>query len=134
MFLPAQTMAIIGTVVIFLATHLRFNTPLTLNKNALKDDSLFLILLGICPVIFQALPGLITGTKVHGSCGSPMIYMIGILLFYFFLINVDDKVSSYVIKWVYLFQSLILCEYYVYINRYFAMLSMTKTSTENLQE
>ena len=41
MFLPAQTMAIIGTVVIFLATHLRFNPPLTLNKNALKDDSLF---------------------------------------------------------------------------------------------
>lgn len=85
-------------------------------------------------MIFQALPGLITGTKVHGSWGCPMIYMIGILLFYFFLINVDDKVSSYVIKWVYLFQSLILREYYVYINRYFAMLSMTKTSTENLQE
>ena len=69
MFLPAQTMAIIGTVVIFLATHLRFNTPLTLNKNALKDDSLFLILLGICPVIFQALPGLITGTKVPWILG-----------------------------------------------------------------
>lgn len=108
MFLLAQTMAIIGTVVIFLATHLRFNTPLTLNKNALKDDSLFLILLGICPVIFQALPGLITGTQVHGTWGYPMIYMIGILLFYFFPINVDDKVSSYVIKWVYATMIIIL--------------------------
>ena len=108
MFLLAQTMAIIGTVVIFLATRLRFKLPLTLNKNISKDDALFLILLGICPVLFQALPGLITGTQVHGTWGYPMVYMIGILLFYFFPINIDDKVSFYVIKWAYAAMLIIL--------------------------
>lgn len=101
MFLLAQTMAIIGTVIIFLATRLHFKMPFIINQNKTLEDSAFLILLGICPVLFQALPGLLTGAQVHGTWGYPMVYMIGILLFYFFPINIDTKISKYIIKWVY---------------------------------
>ena len=68
--------------------------PFIINQNKTLEDSAFLILLGICPVLFQALPGLLTGAQVHGTWGYPMVYMIGILLFYFFPINIDTKIAA----------------------------------------
>lgn len=101
LFLIEQIYAIAGTVFIFVVTRLRFKIPFKVNTETDFDDRYFLLFMGLFPVLLQALPGLFTGNEIRGTWGYPMVYMVGIMLFYFFPLKVDEKVFKYVTKWVY---------------------------------
>ncbi len=105
MFILAQVAAIAGSLFIFLMLKLKFKLQTVANRNV--ADSWFLIFMGLYPVILQASPGLFTGAEILGTWGYPMIYLTGIMLFYFFPLNCSDKLVSYAIKWVYGVMSII---------------------------
>ncbi|MDR1327780.1 MAG: glycosyltransferase family 39 protein [Heliobacteriaceae bacterium] len=98
MFILAQLAAVAGSILLFVILRLKFKSA---NSIRTFNDSWFLILLGICPVLFQALPGFFTGAEILGTWGYPMVYLTGIMLFYFFPIKTSDKLFSWGIKFAY---------------------------------
>ncbi len=101
MFLMTQAGAIAGSVIIFFMLRMGNRLPKEESENRNLADIWFLILLGIFPIVLQVLPGLITGDHINGTWGYPMLFMTGILLFYFFPIRSHDKLTTYTLRWVY---------------------------------
>lgn len=108
LFLLDQVCAIAGTVFIFVVTRFRFKIPFNFNAETDTLDRYFLIFLGLFPVLLQAFPGLFTGNKIVGTWGYPMVYMVGIMLFYFFPLKPDEKIFKYVTTWVYTAMAIVL--------------------------
>jgi len=65
-----------------------------------KKDNLFILLVGLLPVIVMGLSGFITGSRVIGAWGSAMLSFVGIMLFYYFPIKFKENSFDYFFKWI----------------------------------
>lgn len=99
-FLFNQFLTIAGVLFIYFTIPLFAKEKFSINNEIKKEDSIFLICAGILPVFFQSLSGL-NGNYMIPQWGYSLVFLTGILLFYFFPYKISDKVIKYVICWTY---------------------------------
>ena len=66
-----------------------------------KKEKLFLLIVGLLPLIAIGTTGIFTGSRVVGAWGVSMICCVGILLFYFFPIKFQEQTYKFFLKWIY---------------------------------
>ena len=98
-FLFNQLIAVLGTLFIYFTAFLFSKEKLSEYENN-NDTKIFLICAGILPVILQSLHGL-NGNYMIPQWGYSLLFMSGIMLFYFFPFKLSDKVIKYIISWVF---------------------------------
>lgn len=98
-FLFNQFIAVLGTLFIYFSALLFSKEKLSENENS-NDTKIFLICAGIMPVILQSLHGL-NGNYMIPQWGYSLLFLSGVLLFYFFPFKLSDKVIKYIISWVF---------------------------------
>ena len=103
-FLFEQLGAIFSALFIFFSSKLIFNKPLSFKKGDYPDN-LFLLLTGIAPIILQALPGFLNGAELMSTWGYELLFMTGIMLFYFIPYELNKKAVNYIIFFVFLTMS-----------------------------
>ncbi len=99
-FIVDQILVIGGCITIYLLTALHAKNIST-NKDGNKSDKIFLLSVGILPILAQGFMAVYTGSRVPGIWGSIMIGFSGILLFYFFPIKFKKDTFYYFSKWVF---------------------------------
>jgi 4-amino-4-deoxy-L-arabinose transferase-like glycosyltransferase len=98
-----------------------------------SKKSIFLLCIGIIPILFHSIMGLITGSRVPGIWGSIMVSFVGVLLFYFIPIKFNKDSYTYFVKWCYfgLFASLITVGIFgILQTKYFIAYPTSKTMTD----
>lgn len=73
-------------------------------NNSFKEntkDKIFLLTVGLLPLIAIGATGIFTASRVVGAWGVSMICSIGILLFYFFPIKFSEQTYKFFLKWIY---------------------------------
>ncbi len=98
-FLFNQFIAVSGTLFIYF-TALLFSKEKLSNLKSNNDTKIFLVCSGILPVFLQSLHGL-NGNYMIPQWGYSLLFLCGILLFYFFPFKVSDKVIKYIVSWVF---------------------------------
>jgi len=98
-FLFNQFVAISGVLFIYF-TALLFSKEKIGKEDQNADDKKFLIFAGIIPVLLQSLNGL-NGNYMIPQWGYSLLFMSGILLFYFFPFKISDRVIKYIVSWVF---------------------------------
>ena len=98
-FLFNQLVAVTGTIFIYF-TALLFSKEKILETEKKDNDKKFLICAGVLPLIIQSLNGL-NGNYMIPQWGYSLLFMSGIMLFYFFPFKISDKVIKYIISWVF---------------------------------
>lgn len=110
-FIGDQILAVLPCAVVYLFLMFQSNFKNTTFKNVdiFSKKSVFLICIGIVPILSHSIMGLITGSRVPGIWGSIMVCFVGILLFYFLPIKFNKESFNYFAKLCYfgLFASLI---------------------------
>ena len=97
-FLINQLVALAGVIFIYMFFWLTQEKPA---KPDIKyDDKVFLICAGIMPVFLQSLSGL-NGNYMIPQWGYSLLFMSGIMLFYFLPFKLSDKVVKGVLYWVF---------------------------------
>ena len=96
LFSLAPTFALYG-ILALKEKNITFNGSI---KENLKDK-LFLIIVGLMPVLTIGLSGIFTASRVVGAWAVSMICCVGILLFYFFPIKFQEKTYIFFMKWIY---------------------------------
>lgn len=105
-FYVEQLLALAPCFVVYLFLILKEKSVEFKNIKENKKDSLFILSVGLVPLIVTGLSGIITSNQTTGAWGSSMIGFAGIILFYFFPIKFEDKTYKYFLKW---FCSLAIC-------------------------
>ena len=77
--------------------NIQFNKSFKENKK----DKLFLIIVGLMPLLAMGISGVFTASRVVGAWGVSMICTVGILLFYFFPIKLQEQTYKFFLKWIY---------------------------------
>ncbi len=119
-FIGDQILAVLPCVALYLIMALQAKNIGFKNEN--KSDGIFLLSIGVVPIIAQGLMGAITGSRVPGIWGSIMVGFSGILLFYFLSVKFNKDTFIYFVKWAYaaLFVSLISVGIFAVLNtKYF---------------
>ena len=99
MFLFNQFIAVFGVFFIYFSAFLFSRENKSECENN-KDTKIFLICTGILPVILQSLNGL-NGNYMIPQWGYSLLFMCGIMLFYFFPFKISDRVVKYIVSWVF---------------------------------
>jgi len=66
-----------------------------------KKDKIFLLTVGLLPLLAIGATGVFTASRVVGAWGVAMICTVGILLFYFFPIKFSEQTYKFFLKWIY---------------------------------
>ena len=66
-----------------------------------KKDKIFLLTVGLMPLLAIGASGIFTASRVVGAWGVSMICTVGILLFYFFPIKLNEQTYKFFLKWIY---------------------------------
>ncbi len=90
-FIADQIISIAGCVGIYLLTAIYNKNIQYTNSEGKSEDKLFLLFMGIFPIILHSLMGVFTGERVPGVWGSIMVSLTGIMLFYFFPIKFNKN-------------------------------------------
>ena len=98
-FIFEQFIAILSILFIFFSAKLIFDRPVSFRKNC-SSDCLFLLCAGVFPLLFQALPGLFNGAALMSSWGYELLFMTGILLFYFIPFELNKKAITYILSFI----------------------------------
>ena len=98
-FLFNQFIAVIGVAFIYFTALWFSKEKISKNENAKPEDKIFLILCGVVPVFLQSINGL-SGNYMIPQWGYSLLFMSGILLFYFFPFKLSDKAIKYMLAWV----------------------------------
>ena len=98
-FLFNQIAAVAGVAFIYFTALWFSKEKLLKNESINNDDKKFLICTGIVPTLLQSINGL-SGNYMIPQWGYSLLFMSGILLFYFFPFKMSDKVIKYMISWV----------------------------------
>jgi len=99
-FYLKQFYAIIGTLVIFSISYFIYRKDK--EKQSINfEDTVFILCIGFCPIILQSILSLISGSRLIGTWGYPMLFTTGIILYYFFPIKISKEYMSSFIKTVY---------------------------------
>ena len=101
MFLSMQIVMIIGTLFIYSVSRFEFKEPITLAKTFDKKQAWFLILLCFVPHLIHTLIGIYFGSDIRPRWGYVNWYMLGIMLFYFFPIEINKERFKFISKLVY---------------------------------
>ena len=99
-FYGDQILAMMPCFAIYLIAALRGKEIKFDNTKENFSDKMFLVFVGLLPMVILGGMGLITGNRVVGNWGSTMIGFCGILLFYFFPIKFDKEIFKYFMKWI----------------------------------
>ena len=100
-FFIVQIGVIAGTLAIFFITKYRFNSPIQIDKNREKKDIWFLLLFGFGPIAIHLIMGFLDGGTMRPRWGFEFWYMTGIMLFYFFPINIEKTEFKFILKLCY---------------------------------
>ena len=101
-FILGQLMAFGGSLFVYLMLAL-FSKNISLkNSEAKKENAAFILIVGLCPVVIQGIMGFITGNRIPSIWGSSMIGLFGVLLCYFFPINLKENSFKFFNAIVYL--------------------------------
>ena len=98
-FLFNQFIAVVGTLFIYFTALLFSKEKLSESDNN-SDTRKILICAGILPIILQSLHGL-NGNYMIPQWGYSLLFLSGIMLFYFFPFKISDKVVKYILSWVF---------------------------------
>ena len=98
-FLFNQFVAILGVLFIYFTAFL-FSKEKRIKSENNSDTKIFLICSGVMPLILQSLHGL-NGNYMIPQWGYSLLFMSGIMLFYFFQFKLSDKVIKYILSWVF---------------------------------
>ena len=98
LFLLMQFALIAGTLGLFFVLKKYAKSDFVLYKNQEKKDFWFFILLGFCPLLIHFLLGLYDGGTMRPRWGYEFWFLLGIMLFYFFPIKVEQKEFNFGIK------------------------------------
>jgi 4-amino-4-deoxy-L-arabinose transferase-like glycosyltransferase len=98
-FLFNQILAVLGVIFIYFTAFL-FSKEKFQQTEKIKTDKIFLICAGIIPIGLQTLSGL-NGNYLIPQWGYSLLFMTGILLFYFFPFKLSNKTIKYIISWVF---------------------------------
>lgn len=115
-FVLSQLLSLIGCFVVYAILALKSGGMKIGNKTGDRDDKLFLLIVGIVPVVIHGIMGLITGSRVPGIWGSIMVSLTGIMLFYFFPVKFNKDSFSFFTKLVYASMAVFLVICAIYIN------------------
>ena len=66
-----------------------------------KKDKIFLLTVGLMPLLAIGASGIFTASRVVGAWGVAMICTVGILMFYFLPIRFNEKSYKFFMKWIY---------------------------------
>lgn len=134
-FLFNQIIAISGVVFIYF-TALWFSKEKILKlENRNSEDKKFLFLSGVAPIFLQTLNGF-SGNYMIPQWGYSLLFMSGILLFYFFPFKLSEKVIKYMIFWTFtaMFITLIVLSIIFSTEKNFANRFCVKQVTDNLEQ
>jgi len=98
LFLVMQFALTAGTLGLFFILKKYAKSNFNIQTNIKSDDSWFFILLGFCPLLIHFLLGLYDGGTMRPRWGYEFWYMLGIMLFYFFPIEINKKEFNFGIK------------------------------------
>jgi len=101
LFFIMQIALILGCLIIFALLKKKFKSPFKLIENYDKKDVWFLLLLGFVPIILHLLMGLADGGTMRPRWGFEFWFLLGIMLFYFFPINITKKEFVFTLKSAY---------------------------------
>ena len=109
MFFFMQILAVIGTLLTYALLKL-INKGKNNNEVNFKLDSksVFILLVGIFPLVIHVLMGVISGGTMRPRWGYEFLYMTGIILFYFFPIKeISKKDFDFVFKCIYVIMGIV---------------------------
>jgi len=106
-FFLMQIVAILGSLLIFLAYKLKFKFPFALEKNYDAKKLWFLLLLGFGPLVIHLIMGLIEGGTMRPRWGYEFWFMLGIMLFYFFPSKTDKEEFLFITKGAYILMGIV---------------------------
>lgn len=115
-FVVDQILAVGACIGIYLITALSAKN-ISINKDGKKSDKLFLLIVGIVPILTQGLMAMYTGSRVPGIWGSIMVGFAGIMLFYFFPIKFEKDTFYYFVKWAFaamIVSAIAVCSFAIY--------------------
>ena len=121
-FILSQILAGLATIMIFVITYWKSKKDEIFIE---KDDKLFILCLGLLPILGAILPSIITGAKMKSMWGTPCLYMLTIILFSFFHFEMKDetykklKYSAYVFMIIFAMIAIIMTIYTTSIRYYF---------------
>ncbi|MGN0017919.1 MAG: glycosyltransferase family 39 protein [Candidatus Gastranaerophilaceae bacterium] len=97
-FVFMQLIAVIGVLVIFVASKLRFKSKFEFAQNYSRGDFWFLMLIGLGPLALHILMGIMFGGSMRPRWGYEFLYMLGILLFAFIPFKIEKKEFNFIFK------------------------------------
>lgn len=87
-FIIGQFLAGITTIIIFTISYYKLNKE---QNNIKNTDKLFILCLGLLPILIAVLPSIINGSKMKSMWGTPCLYMLTIILFAYFPFKLNDN-------------------------------------------
>ena len=100
-FIAAQLLAATGSVVIYF-----WNSRKNTREKRATNDSVFILSLGVMPMLVIAAKGLIFNSHLATMWGIPTLYLTGIMLVYFFPVKINDKAFTSVRRGAYVFMAI----------------------------
>ena len=113
-FLADQILSLLPCIILYILLAIQAKNIKYKNENGKTEDKIFLLILGIAPILIQGMIPLLTGTRVMGVWGSIMVSMAGIMLFYFFPIEFKQNTYKFFIKSIYVIMSLWLISMFIF--------------------
>jgi len=102
MFALMQLGVIAGVLIIYTALKIRQKSPFKLNLDGDKRVIWFFVLFGLGAFIIQFTMGLIEGGNMRARWGYEYWFMTGMMLFYFFPVDVDKDAFKFTLKSAYI--------------------------------
>ena len=97
-FIAAQLLAAIGAVVIYF-----WCVRKDVREQRVNNDKVFILSLGLIPMLVIAVKGFIFNSHLATMWGIPTLYMTGIMLVFFFPVQISDESFASLRRGVYIF-------------------------------
>ncbi|MBR6099513.1 glycosyltransferase family 39 protein [bacterium] len=88
---------VLYAILAFKEKNIRFNNSF---KESFKDK-MFLLTVGLLPLLAIGATGIFTASRVVGAWGVSMVCAVGILLFYFLPVKFQEGTYKFFLKWIY---------------------------------
>ncbi len=100
-FILMQFALIAGVLLLYFLPCAVYKLPIHLKSLDDAKKDWFLIIIGLIPILLHIIMGFAEGGSVRPRWGFEFWYLIGIILYYFFPVNVSDKGFKFTIKSAY---------------------------------
>lgn len=96
-----QISSILPCIALYLILAIKEKNIQLKNTEGNLPDKIFLLCVGLLPILILGGTGAVSNSRVIGAWGSTMLSYAGVLLFYFFPIKFSDNTFKYFTKWMY---------------------------------